>query len=1012
MTLTHSPIGIDIGNDIYEAQKAAGAAFLRSLNGKLPTEAQAAAFARQVVQLSGDATTSHVPGWVAVPYDPSEHGLDLPQPSIASQLNPDGGGYTCAVWWKNGVHPKDWALLAGVTSRPSSCVPGTFYITTHNNSRLALPADWQDGWTVDNSVYCQVASADGWVQSGLRPSRRIGLARWPGAMCTLRLQVRADAVTAASAVRVLVERRRAGQTDVPLNGEGTVFDVTSTDPTQVEASFSMPETLGGTDDELRLTFSMSTSSATPVLVYAIVDNLEWARLETALPMVPLSSRTPLPPIAGGSAGNTERGRPPLGDEHQHRPEPVSAEPPLTEVAGGDPGTQTEGTLKSAWNHRHPKPKPPDPTVEGTKLYTAAIPGTASQLAVAILAPMQRWLNVDVWGFGYLQLWDTPPYYSAWRETSTPGTWRMINQGHMGTTYTDGVAPFVGMRILIPSDYQNEEVAHPSVGIYVVDSVGSETEYAQISRAADADASADFIEGKIVCVAQGASASGHTFLYGGPERPALGTDAILFVDHGPASIYWDTYRFGFGTRWTAVEGVSTWRSSGDTYEGVGWFPPLPLRWLGTDGNPTGAPAVGDQFLVWDETDPYGEDPHFGLYELQAQSLDGTIIVIRRVPAANTAATLTGLIARITGTGVAHAGDYFHETATVATLDTSATAWTVGSSDPAPPTRALLTNSQLSTEGASTETLTKVTTFTGSHPGGMIFDTPFLTLVGTPTFSALPAGRQKFQAGAVRLVGWDPVANPGTTQIRFALYKYNGVDVADIIIDSTCGIPLTNEWQSVAWEVDTSLIDISGCRLELLPLLVSDCGSGVTVEFEYNSTFRRTWWQIPGVSFPLGGTDDHQALRRRDQDVASADPVKADPCHPWSAVSDDYGTGTGTDGLLLLPGLTKWPDHKARRCRCALAGTQLVGIDATGLRDGDPVEVFVTGGTRAAPKTILHNNGGGAVAAPYLPIYLPGIAIGGGFQAQADVKLNGPAVCCFMYDAVTGVFRFLRTTVYAT
>ena len=71
---------------------------------------------------------------------------------------------------------------------------------------------------------------------------------------------------------------------------------------------------------------------------------------------------------------------------------VSPETPLTSVEGGNPGTQTAGTQAPAWDHQHPKEAPPDPTVEGAKLYAAVIGGT-SQEAKAILAPVQRFADV-------------------------------------------------------------------------------------------------------------------------------------------------------------------------------------------------------------------------------------------------------------------------------------------------------------------------------------------------------------------------------------------------------------------------------------------------------------------------------------------------------------------------------------------------------------------------------------------------------------------------------------------
>jgi len=114
-----SPTGKALGKDTYDAQKAAGDAFLQLLNGALPDAAQAATLAVLMAKIAGNATVTHVPGWVRITFDPSSGSHDDPEapgtefnrpiPAVAQQV--DGSGTFVALWWKIGAGRTAWQRL-------------------------------------------------------------------------------------------------------------------------------------------------------------------------------------------------------------------------------------------------------------------------------------------------------------------------------------------------------------------------------------------------------------------------------------------------------------------------------------------------------------------------------------------------------------------------------------------------------------------------------------------------------------------------------------------------------------------------------------------------------------------------------------------------------------------------------------------------------------------------------------------------------------------------------------
>lgn len=568
----------------------------------------------------------------------------------------------------------------------------------------------------------------------------------------------------------------------------------------------------------------------------------------------------------------------------------STQTPLPDSPTGSPGTTTIGTQASAWNHQHPQQSP---EVEGARLYTAALAATQPLTAKGIMEPHHRWSDVRCVMLGPSSCYPIP--FAGFTHVGA-NHWTFPTQGAMSLSRTDGVALNVGDRVLAWAPGMTVEDAW-ECGIYVCNDPGSVDTHADFTRATDCDAPANFIFRKSVNVLEGDAYGGHTMLYIGTTHPFVETDPLPFENHGTDSIF-DVADgdYGFGSIWTAVSGSPcTWQKNGEGAGGAAQ-PPSATRWLEDENTPGDEVAAGERFMLFGVTG----SPYDGLYEIQTY---GTYQqVIRRVPEADIGTELTGLVALIDGGNddVWLDGIYFEETAAVDDIDVDATDWDTSSENPNEPERELLTASQLTSEGASGDTVTVEKTFTGPNPTGWLFDSPFYTLANTPGIEELPAGRERCSCYA-RLVGWDPVANPGETKVRFQLYTWNGSSATQIFA-ATCPIALTNDWQMMDWYYDlASPVSMAGLMFAFHPDIVSDCADAVTVEFEYNSSARRTWIQLAGLAFPVAGTDRHDLLTWESRELPHQ--------HPWSAIGPEGRshvklgtatlTGSGTTRMLVMP-----------------------------------------------------------------------------------------------------------------
>lgn len=635
---------------------------------------------------------------------------------------------------------------------------------------------------------------------------------------------------------------------------------------------------------------------------------------------------------------------------------------------GSPGDADDDTV-SKGTHDHPDPPPPDPATKGARLFTAIIDGAQSLQVKAILAPLQRWDDVDAVGFDYYGGFEN--ISNGWYQTA-PDTWETTVNRAMLAGELGGVEPFVGLRFayLTNSSGSVTPTAKAAYGFYVVTRLGGPSEKAQFVRATDADASGDFLTDKIVNCTGGVNWGGHTFLYSGADNPTLGTSQLSFEDHGTDSIYAAKMKFGFGDGPGPLRptsgGICQWVAAVD--EG---FREYPYRYLGADGKPTGAPQAGERFYVgadYEEGDGYiDESEYFGAYEwvVYWNGEGGSYIkVLRRVAemGANTADGLTNLVIGVSGVGMLHQGEFTQQTEEIEDIDETKTEWSAWSStSPSPDTRNLLTAAQLGL--ASTETVTIRAII---PPGGglLIPSGPPYTRVGTPNLSTLPGGTEVCQAGSVWISpqeGWDIDADPGRASVDFRLWRKPQEGDEVLLFNAQSGIPLTVNPQTVKWEKTITEQTIAPTDLvDLVIWIQSTYDREIEVCFVINSVKRDTWVQLADVTFPIGGTDDHQALRRRDQDVASSTPSVADPCHPacaigagrlhtpWPSTAATYDVSTG---YITAPADTATA-RGANLAVVTLAGT-VTGIESAGWLPGDELELLILGCTKANRHNIVNN-----------------------------------------------------------
>jgi hypothetical protein len=670
-----------------------------------------------------------------------------------------------------------------------------------------------------------------------------------------------------------------------------------------------------------------------------------------------------------------------------------ASPPLSNqmphvVGEGIPGPGTQ--LETARiDHNHPLKLPTAQEISST-LYPCEIPADKSALATCLLAPNLRWLDADAVLIGPSGCGVSLPL-SGWTETSLySDVWVYNMPGTVPTAFFDDQTPTVGMRLFIGvTGMSMDEIGR--CGVYEMVHTGSGSDHATIQRASDASTSADFVHGKIVNILHGTLWAGHTFRYSGASNPSLMLpDPLPFYDQGTSSVY-ASGTFGFGTLWQQVGGVSTWQKHND-----GSLPPELIYGIGLDGSGTLLINVNDYFFIW-ESGTTADSPHLGLYQLISASSGFQYPVIRRAETANTAALLTGLSVQITSTVALHYNDTFTETATITTLDTTNTAWTIGT--PAG-TKALLTAPQCTSLNARTDPQVSAESTDISTPvqffyleGGIDITSPPLFWTKGLNRTTLPAGMYGVTA-SITVSGGDPGAYV-TLQSVLSVRHTGGTFEAAFLTSSSqplyVGSQVVN-WQATVSEV-TGLLNTD----ELAWQLKGSTGS--TTPFTVSITWQAlgpTFLTVPfSLDIPGAVTGRHPDLTLRN--VALQHPVSS----TYPVI--DTNSFVASNGFLV-PGVSIAGDRSDYLRDSLGTGDTLYGIaiawlDGTPIPDGFIISVFLADATPSTPKRVYP--GGTPDSIDFLPI--ANNSLGG---ASVPLTLTSPTELQFRLDLVAGVWRLIN------
>jgi hypothetical protein len=277
---------------------------------------------------------------------------------------------------------------------------------------------------------------------------------------------------------------------------------------------------------------------------------------------------------------------------------------------------------------------------------------------------------------------------------------------------------------------------------------------------------------------------------------------------------------------------------------------------------------------------------------------------------------GTVVRISSDGGdahAFAGQFIEFTTAAPTLDVTEIAYTIPYSYSPTPTTELLTGPQLSSLGASVDTVDTSKTLTNATGN---FDTLFETTVGVPALSALPTGIWTFDAEAVRLDPAYPPSAGSVTTLQWQIAKDTGSITVLFVAESP---PITSEVPvSLSFQYNDT---VGGAlsptdRLRAVPWLHTTSTTPVRLWLRYNSAARGTRITVP-FAIPVAGASDgiHDHLTGRD------------------TVNNHYGTCALTTAAGIIPTPTK----KVVVVTIGDATTSLSGMGNVGLQSGVPVEL---------------------------------------------------------------------------
>jgi hypothetical protein len=123
-------------------------------------------------------------------------------------------------------------------------------------------------------------------------------------------------------------------------------------------------------------------------------------------------------------------------------------------------------------------------------------------------------------------------------TRTGNNYQANANGAITSASTDGVTPVVGMRIL----HRHAPGAGADNGVIVLTSLGSAGTPWTATRATDFDVSGEFVTGKIIPVATGATLQGTRWIMSVGSPFVLNTDAVTFFQYQASGVY-DVKQFG-------------------------------------------------------------------------------------------------------------------------------------------------------------------------------------------------------------------------------------------------------------------------------------------------------------------------------------------------------------------------------------------------------------------------------------------------------------------------------------
>lgn len=481
----------------------------------------------------------------------------------------------------------------------------------------------------------------------------------------------------------------------------------------------------------------------------------------------------------------------------------------------------------------------------------------------------------------------------------------------------------------------------------------------------------------------------SFLYPAkvPDPLNLGDVRCVFGEHGCTEFH--TFSSG------------PWTQSGDTFTRpvVG---PLPSSWF--DGLDTmvwddsGYSTLVGQIVICPPTDDLlGDDlKTWGAFEVldTGMHMDGytpvyTYAKLRRIGTLNTSADFHQGITFHVLEGNVFGGMY-------ATLQNASVNLGVDDQDwhftgpGSPPAWSdsyeLLSSAEITTRGATSATLGLSATATAGSSNMATSDGHYdFSTVGVLP-DVLPAGKIDFFLKDVVLSG--SRGNGTENVIICQLIDNDGLGGLSVIATGTTQhIDWSTLYSQSARDltcqgaIATDWVRTPGHFLTLRYLFYTDSSTAVSCSFTYNSADRYTKVGTTWENAIIGGTTEHDKLTHASRWLPNQ--------HPWSSITDDFGTATVVGGTLTMP---------AGKRKARVTGASVYRIDSTGFSDGDEIWLFFADATPSTTRILAANDGS---ATP--PIYALGLPpIAGGSVGQ-NHTMRAPSLVRLWLDTTGHCWR---------